>query len=118
MTRRDQQRLEDILRAIDSILEHQPDSKEDLRTDEPIRSHLKLKLQIIGEAAANLEPEVRERTSAIPWREIVGMRNILVHDYESVDLDILWDVVENELPALRSQIEELLTRLEGGDPGP
>lgn len=54
----------------------------------------------------------------IPWREIVGLRNILVHDYESVDLDILWDVVENELPSLRSDIEDLLNRLETGESEP
>lgn len=66
MTRRDKQRLEDILRAIDSILEHRPDSMEDLRDDEPLRSHLKLKLQIVGEAAANLNSEVRKAAPGIP----------------------------------------------------
>lgn len=117
MTQRDEQRLEDILRAIDSILEYRPGGKEELRDDEPLRSHLKLKLQIIGEAAANLNSEVRGKVPNIPWREIIGMRNILVHDYESVDLDVVWDVVENELPALRPKIKKLLTQAEGGEPG-
>lgn len=117
MTRRDEQRLEDILRAIDSILELRPESKEKLRDDEPLWSHLKLKLQIIGEAAVNLTSEVRARAPDVPWREIIGMRNILVHDYESVDLDVVWDVVENELPALRSKLAELLTQVKGGEPG-
>lgn len=107
MNRRDEQRVEDILRAIESILEHHPDSIDRLRDDEPLQSHAKLKLLIIGEAASNLGSEVREAAPDVPWREIVGMRNVLVHDYDSVDLDILWDVVENELLELRTRLEQL-----------
>lgn len=116
MSRRDEQRLEDILRAIESILEHCPDTKVGLQEDEPLQSHVKLKLLIIGEATSSLSPAVKEHASDVPWREIVGMRNILVHEYESVDLDILWDVVENELPELQARIEELLERFRGDEP--
>lgn len=108
MTRRDVQRVEDILRAIESILAHHPGSLDRLRNEEPLQSHVKLKLLIIGEAASNLDSEVREAAPEVPWREIVGMRNVLVHDYDSVDLEIVWDVVENELPDLASRLERLL----------
>lgn len=110
MSSRDEQRLEDILRAIDSILEHRPDDREDLEHHEPLLSHVKLKLIIIGEAASGLNPEIREQAAEVPWREIVGMRNVLVHEYEGVDLDILWDVVANELPELRERIHGLLEK--------
>lgn len=107
MSQRDEQRLEDILRAIDSILRHRPANIAEFYDNEPLQSHFKLKLQIIGEAASRLGREVTDVASDIPWRKIIGMRNILVHEYEAVDLEIVWGVVE-ELPMLRARIEALL----------
>lgn len=111
MTSREEQRLEDILRAIDSILEHRPTDRKELEEHELLLSHIKLKLIILGEAASSLDADVRTGADDVPWREIVGMRNILVHEYEGVDLDILWDVVANELPQLRARIHRLLEKL-------
>lgn len=109
MSERDDQRLEDILRAIDSILRHRPENAAAFHDSELLQSHFKLKLQVIGEAASRLDPHIRDATSDIPWRKIIGMRNILVHEYEGIDLDIVWGVVD-ELPALRSRIEVLLEK--------
>lgn len=116
MTERDEQRLEDILRAIDSILRHRPERAEDFHDSEPLQSHVKLKLQVIGEAASRLSPETRAAADEIPWRRIVGMRNILVHEYEGVDLDIVWGVVP-ELPGLRERIDALLESLKAEPSG-
>jgi uncharacterized protein with HEPN domain len=69
-------------------------------------------LQIIGEAVRGLPDDVRDRMPEVPWTKIMGMRHILVHDYFAVDTDIVWDVVEGELPQLKSKIEALLTILE------
>lgn len=57
-------------------------------------------LEIIGEAAAGVSAEARGRFPAIPWAAIVGLRNRLIHGYDSVDLDIVWSIVNNDLPTL------------------
>jgi uncharacterized protein with HEPN domain len=55
-------------------------------------------LEVVGEAAAQVSPELRERHPEIAWRGLIGMRNRLIHAYQRVDLDIVWDVVTLELP--------------------
>jgi uncharacterized protein with HEPN domain len=86
---RDVKRLEDILQAIASIEEHRPDSKERLTRYEPLLSHVVLKLMHEGEAASGLDESTRRRAPEVPWSEIIGMRNILIHEYDSVDIDII-----------------------------
>ena len=61
-------------------------------------------LKIVGEAAAGVTAESRGRFPAIPWAEIVGLRNRLIHGYDSVDLDIVWNIVNRDLPALVSDL--------------
>lgn len=57
-------------------------------------------LEILGEAAARVSPEARAKRPAILWWEIIGMRNRLIHGYDAVDLDIVWNIVESDLPTL------------------
>jgi len=64
-------------------------------------------VEIIGEAAARIPSDLRDRLPGIPWADVVGMRNKLIHGYDTVDLDILWDTVTNELPALVEALEKL-----------
>jgi uncharacterized protein with HEPN domain len=72
-------------------------------------------LQIIGEAARALPQDTRERAPDVPWLEIVGMRHILVHDYFRIDTEIVWDVVERDLPRLKRSLQALLDTLEAGE---
>jgi len=65
-------------------------------------------LEIVGEAAEKIPAHVKERHPRIPWREMAGMRDRLTHGYFSVDLSIVWKVVKDRLPALKSSLEEVI----------
>jgi len=64
-------------------------------------------IQIIGEAASKLSRAFRSRSSAIPWNDIVGMRQKLVHDYLGVDLRAVWDTAVRDVPTLKAELEKL-----------
>lgn len=65
-------------------------------------------LTIIGEAIRALSPDLRAQHSAVPWTAIIGMRNILVHHYFGIDVDVVWAVVERDLPPLKQHIDTIL----------
>ncbi len=68
-------------------------------------------LEVIGEAVKAVPHDVRERHPQVPWQRIAGLRDILIHHYFRIDVDIVWDVVQNKLPELRQQLQTIL-----GDP--
>lgn len=68
-------------------------------------------VQTIGEAAARVSIEGRNTTHQLPWKQIIGMRNILVHAYFDVDLDTVWQVVKEDVPALIAQLENAIGAL-------
>ena len=82
--------------------------RKDFDNDEKLRLALTHLLQIIGEAARRISIEFREQHSQIPWKEIVGMRSKVVHDYLNVDEDIVWQTIKNDLPSLILELEKLL----------
>jgi len=114
--RDDRQRLVDILDAIDRIRRHTGAGRAAFEGDELIQVWVLHHLQLIGEAARRLSEEVRTRHPEIPWAAIVALRNFLVHDYFAVNLDIVWKVVDRDLPALRNQVEAALKEHGGGRP--
>ena len=68
-------------------------------------------LMIIGEAVRGIDPNVRQRYPSVPWRQIAGMRSILVHDYFRINQEIVWETVERHLPSLKSEIEWIIEAL-------
>lgn len=65
-------------------------------------------LEIIGEATKNISIEFRQQHLEIPWREMAGLRDVLIHDYMGVDVKIVWNVIKNELPKVEEQIRLLI----------
>jgi len=68
-------------------------------------------LEIIGEAAKRIPQEVRDQSPTIPWRAMAGIRDKLIHDYTSVNLQVVWQTVVEDLPGLAPQIEQLIRAL-------
>lgn len=83
-------------------------STEDLGKERQLELSLIRLVEIIGEAASRVSPTGQTNSPEIPWREVIGMRNRLIHGYDSVDLSVLWDTVELDLPPLISQLEKIL----------
>ena len=69
------------------------------------------RLELIGEAAGRVSEAGREQWPWLPWREMIGMRNVVIHRYDTVDLGIVWRTVQTDLPRLTQQLEDIL----GGD---
>jgi uncharacterized protein with HEPN domain len=70
-------------------------------------------LEIIGEATKQLSQDVRAENPTVPWRRFAGLRDVLIHNYMGVDLNIIWEVTQNELPTLEAVVNSLLH--ESGD---
>lgn len=83
-------------------------ARADLDTDRRLNLALVRLLEIVGEAAARVPAEQRILHPDIPWPEIVGLRNRLIHGYDSVDFDILWQIVTEDLPPLIATLEKTL----------
>lgn len=66
-------------------------------------------LEVIGEAVKNLPPELKRRHPEIPWRSITALRNVLIHEYFGVDIEIVWRVVQRRIPTLKGYVEAMLT---------
>lgn len=85
------------------------------KTEDDLQNHRLLQLglvrlvEVIGEAAAGVPPEERQQYPEIPWGDVIGMRNKLIHGYDTVDLAILWDTVTNELPGLILVVESIVS---------
>ena len=66
------------------------------------------RIEIIGEATKRLSKEFREQNCHIPWKKMIGMRNMVIHEYDKVALDVVWDVVKNNIPELLEKIAPLI----------
>ncbi|OKH19058.1 DUF86 domain-containing protein [[Limnothrix rosea] IAM M-220] len=106
-------RLKHIRDASERIIQFtEGRSRSDLDTDEMLALALVRLVEIIGEAANHISPDCQGNYSNIPWRQMIGMRNRLVHAYFDVDLDILWVVVSRNIPTVLGQITTVLAMLE------
>jgi uncharacterized protein with HEPN domain len=107
--RRDGLLLEDIVAAADAVTEFIAGyTAETLETNTLVRSAVVHQLTVIGEAATRLSAELKDEHAAIPWADIKGLRNVVVHNYFGIDWAEVWSAASTDVPVLRSQIVEIL----------
>ena len=100
--------LDEILQAIGKIRRYttgmslEAFSTDDMAVDAVVRN-----LEVIGEAVKQLPEQVRSKHPDVEWKKIAGLRDILIHVYFGVDVEIVWDVVQNKLPILERQIQKI-----------
>ncbi len=101
--------LKHVLDSINQIEEYVDGmGYEDFVSNKLVQDGVVRKLEIIGEATKHLSPELREKYPKTPWEDIAGMRDKLIHHYFGVDLEVVWDTVEKDLPALKKNVKKIL----------
>lgn len=99
--RRDKGHLFDIVEAARLALSYiENKSLETFLQDTQCQDAVLRRLEVIGEASRRLSDQTRQRLPEIPWKEIIGMRNMLIHDYDDIDMKIVWDTVSDHLEPL------------------
>jgi uncharacterized protein with HEPN domain len=83
-------------------------SRADLDNDRMLNLALTRLLEIIGEAANRVPEQVQTQYPHLPWLQMIGLRNRLIHGYDQVDFDILWNIIQQDLPRLISELEKIL----------
>jgi uncharacterized protein with HEPN domain len=102
---RDEASLLDIFKAGKRVVEFARGlSRTDLETDVMRLSAILYQIQILGEATKRLSLEFREQHSDIPWSRVAGMRDIIAHQYDRLDLDLIWTVIQHSIPELLEMI--------------
>ena len=84
---------------------------EDFSNNELIQDGVIRNLEIIGEAVKNLPDDIKKDYPDVEWRKIAGLRDILIHAYFGVDLEVIWDIVKNKVPELREMVRKILSNL-------
>jgi len=111
--RSQRERLLDILGAIEEIEEYATGGHDAYVQNKLIQGWMILQLQRIGEAAARLSDTVRGQCPEIPWQDIVGMRNMLTHEYFGISLRRVWMTVVSDVPVLKTCVSRILEDMEG-----
>lgn len=107
--REDKVLLEDVLESIELMEEYiQGVSRKEFMSSNMYLDLVVRRLEVIGEAVSNTSEELQEKYSDIPWREISGMRNKLIHEYFGVDRALVWETATKDIPVFKKNIQELL----------
>lgn len=108
--------LNDILESIADIREFTAGmTREGFSKDKKTVKAVVRSLEVIGEAAGKIPDQIRSKHPEIPWQEIIGMRNRLIHEYFGIDLDIVWQTLEEDIEPLDKVAKRMVSETSGGE---
>ncbi|HUW07217.1 MAG TPA: DUF86 domain-containing protein [Williamwhitmania sp.] len=109
----DKVRLQHIYDAILEIESYQLNKEfSDFMASSMMRYACVKQMEIIGEASNNVSDEIKSRFTSIEWSQIVGMRNVFVHEYFGIDATLVWEIIKKDLPDLKEKIKQILDTIE------
>ena len=101
--------LEDILDAIEKIEKYiKGFTFEEFCTNDIVIDAIMRNLEVVGEASKNVPKNIKRKYTFVEWKEAIGFRNVLIHDYFGIDLESVWDTIKNNLPSLKENIKKVL----------
>lgn len=110
----DVERLQHIQEAIGLIVEYtQPLNLMNFLADRKSQLSVERLLEILGEAANHISPDVKSSYPEVPWRQMTDLRNVVSHEYFQVRLELIWEVATREIPPLAARVEQILNDLHG-----
>ncbi len=109
--RLDRERLLDIIEAIEAIERYLPRNKQEFDANELVRVWCLRHIEIIGKAASKLSQDVGDQAPNLPWKQIVGMRNTLIHAYLDVDWNEVWAAISRDIQPLKQGLQVLLASI-------
>jgi len=107
---RDNAYLFDILESSRTALEYMREKTwEEFSGDPLLQDAIVRRLEIIGEASGRVSSETQKRYAHLPWQAMKGTRNKIIHEYDSIELDIIWEIVQQDLPYLVAELEKIVS---------
>ncbi|KHG39078.1 MULTISPECIES: DUF86 domain-containing protein [Nostocales] len=103
--------LSNIQECIERIEEYTKGGKEEFMQTKMIQDAVIRNFEIIGEATKRLSPELRSKYSDVPWQQMAGLRDVLIHDYLKVNLNLVWQIIEQNLSDLKRQVTAIMENL-------
>jgi len=103
--------LRHILDAIQDIASSVKNlSKKEFKENKDVKDATVRRIEIIGEAAKNISSELKAKYPEVEWKQIAGSRDVMIHAYFKVDLDVVWNIIKKDLPKLQKQIQHILDK--------
>jgi len=106
--RTDRLRVLDALEQIDLILRFSEKGRAAFNSDLLVQSAILHRLALLGEACRSISPAVHDAHPEVPWPQIIAFRNIVIHEYFGIDLDLVWVIIQEHLPGLREALQSML----------